>query len=251
MLRKMSGCSLILLLLTAATPAAEGDKEVKALIAKAVEAHGGAANLAKYKATTSKFKGKVHVGAMDIDVTGTVQVQEPEKLHLDMQLDVAGNKIDIVQVHADGKGWIAAGGKTMDMNKEMLAEAREQFHAGKVSGMRGLDDKDIKLSALGEIKVGGKLALGVRVSREGFRDVNLYFDKDKGLLLKSETRGKDVQGGGEEYTEEKMYADYKKVGDLVMPHKVTALRDGKPFLETEITEVTPAEKLDDNLFAKP
>jgi hypothetical protein len=119
-----------------------------------------------------------------------------------------------------------------------------------VANLRGLRDPDVTLTPTGEVKIGTKAAVGVRVTQKGYRDVNLYFDKVKGLLLKSETRGKDPMSG-EGFTEAKLYDDYKKIDGLMVAHKVEVTRDGKPHAETELTGVTFSEKFPDATFAKP
>ena len=42
------------------------------------------------------------------------------------------------------------------------------------------------LAALGESKVGDRPALGVRISVKGRKDLRFFFDKESGLLVKSE-----------------------------------------------------------------
>jgi outer membrane lipoprotein-sorting protein len=251
MLRLAFTGTLAVLVLAGARPArAEEDKDAKAVIARAVEAQGGAAALKKYQASTVKIKGKVHTPFGDGDMAATLKVQLPDKIRFDMKLTFGGADVGFVSVVDGDKGWLVANGETQELSKEMLAETRDQLHAGQVTDLRVTGGKGVKLSSLGETKVGDKSAVGVRVSCAGHRDVNLYFDKGTGLLLKSETRGKDGMTG-EEYTEEKVYGDYKKVNGLMVAHKVDATRDGKPRSESVVTEVTLEEKLPDSTFAKP
>jgi hypothetical protein len=252
MLRFAFGGALAALLLVSARPvrAAEEDKEARAIIAKAIAAQGGEANLAKFNTSIAKFKGKFHGPVGDGDMTGTIQSQAPDKVRLELKLNIGGMDIAITQVADGNKGWRSVNGMTQELDKDALAESREKMHAGRVADLQGLSDKGIKLSSLGEAKVGDKAAVGVRVARAGYRDVNLYFDKDKGLLLKSETRSKDEMSGTE-FTEEKLYDDYRKVSDILVAHKVQEKHDGKEFAETEITEINPVEKHPDGTFAKP
>jgi hypothetical protein len=186
-----------------------------------------------------------------VAMSGTQKEQAPDKLRLEVSLNAGGMDVTIVQVVNGDKGWFGANGNFDEMSKEQLDEAKEQLHTRQVSELRGLTGKDVKLSPLGESKVGDASAVGVRVSRKGFRDVDLYFDKDKGLLLKSETEGVDVMGGGGKFKAQTLYHDYKKVDGVMRPHKVVVLHDGAPFFDMEMTKVTAAEKLDDKDFAKP
>ncbi len=112
-------------------------------------------------------------------------------------------------------------------------------------------DKAFKLSPLGEVKVDGRAALGVHVEREGRRDLNLFFDKENGLLLKLEGRSTDPMNPSQEFTGETYHGGYRKIDGVMVPFKTTVKRDGKLYVEVETTEASVAPKLDDSLFAKP
>jgi len=112
-------------------------------------------------------------------------------------------------------------------------------------------DREYKLSPLGEEKIDDRPAIGLHVEHRGFRDLNLYFDKENYLLLKVETRIKDPLRGGEEVAAETLYSDYRDVDGIMTARKVTIKYDGKTYIESEITEAKYAEKLDDKVFEKP
>lgn len=254
MRRLLIPCALVLAL--AALGRADDAADAKAVVEKAVKARGGADNLAKYKADVLKIKGAVHVSGLDIDFTGEISFQQPDKSRAVIEGTVMGTNFKSTRVVNGDKGWIddllGAARQQRDMSKEELAEERESQNANSIARLAVLTDKAYTLSTVGESKVGDKAAVAILVKRKGYRDVSLFFDKKTHLLLKSETRVKDPQGGGDtEFTQEAFYDDYKKVGDLQVAHKLTIKRDGKAFLESETTEFKPEEKLDDGLFAKP
>ena len=254
MRRLLIPCALVLAL--AALGRADDAADAKAVVEKAIQARGGADNLAKYKADVLKVKGAVHVSGLDIDFTGEISFQQPDKSRTVIEGTVMGTNFKSTRVVNGDKGWIddllGAARQQRDMSKEELAEERESQNANSIIRLAVLTDKAYTLSTMGESKVGDKEAVGILVKRKGYRDVSLFFDKKTHLLLKSETRVKDPQGGGDtEFTQEAFYDDYKKVDDLQVAHKLTIKRDGKAFLESETTEFTPEEKLDDGLFAKP
>ena len=100
--------------------------------------------------------------------------------------------------------------------------SKEASYARWAGSLVPLLNKGFQLASLGEIKVDGKLAIGVRVSHKGHRDINLFFDKDKGLLVKSEMTVKDPMAGGKEVTQETLYSDYKEVSGVKRPSNLTA-----------------------------
>ena len=61
----LSGCVLML-----GAFAHGQDADLKAILQKSIEAHGGAKNLTKFKAVTSKFKGTIELMGASRAITG-------------------------------------------------------------------------------------------------------------------------------------------------------------------------------------
>jgi outer membrane lipoprotein-sorting protein len=222
----------------------------RAIIDKAIKAHGGAKKLEAIKAMHIKGKGKI-VSPMELPFTLELSIQPPDKLKANIDIEVNNMTIAVVQVINGKKGWASAMGMTKELEADELKEAREQFHVEKVTSLIALKDKSYKLSALGDAKVGDREAVGVQVTKKGLRDVNLYFDKKTHLLLKSEYRAIEPFSK-QEVTQEKLYLNYKAVGGIQSPTKMVVNNDGKKFMDIEITETTPMETpFEDSVFAKP
>ncbi len=231
--------------------AQEGD-ESRALIEKAVKAHGGAAKLAAIKATQTKAKGKAY-SPMEFTFTLDISSQPPDKAKVVVDVNIMDMNFTIVSVFNGKNGWLSLMGKTQKLEAKDIEEYQQQAHVEKVANLYPLlKDKDFKLSPLGEAKVGEHDAVGVQVTKKGFRDVNLYFDKKSHLLVKAEYRTVEPVGK-QEVQQEKLYYDYKKLDSgLRMPGRLVLNNDGKKFMEIEITEITPMETpFEDSVFAKP
>jgi hypothetical protein len=142
----------------------------------------------------------------------------------------------------------------MDMNipvkDELLDEFKEMSYMLSLSNFKGLKGKNIQVSLVGEGQVNGKPAVGLRISKEGKKDITLYFEKESGLMVKTERRARDFQSG-QEVTEERIIQAYQDVAGQKFPKKVLVNRDGKKLLEAEVIESRFLEKLDDSEFAKP
>jgi hypothetical protein len=236
-------------LLAATALARPGDDAARALVDKAVKAHGGAANLAKYSAVTGKLKGTFHGLGAAIPVTGEFAAQGADRNKFSIEGEVDGQKFILVQVLNGDRGWVKTDDGTEELSKEDLAEAKEEAYADWVATLAPLQDKKFRLAPVGEIAIAKRPALGVTVSRKGRRDVNLFFDKETGLLVKIESRVKD--DNGQEVTEETFLSDYKNVQGTKQAMKSTIRRDGNLYLECELTACELAERLDTNVFAKP
>src|SRR5207248_4525157 len=99
-----------------------------------------------------------------------------------------------------------------------------------------------------EAKVEDHAAVGVRVAHQGHRDINLYFDKKSGLLLKTERIVKDETMGGKERTQTTLHHDYKDIGGVLHPMKLDIKRDGEKYVDTEISHFESKEQTDDSVF---
>ncbi|HXG10130.1 MAG TPA: hypothetical protein VNK04_10105 [Gemmataceae bacterium] len=227
---------------------ADDPAEPRALIEKAIQARGGAAKLNQFKAATWKGAGKFHGLGEAIDLTGEWAVQPPEQSRSRVEFEFNGMKFQRLVVVNGDKGWVKLNDAVQDMDKEQLAEEKSLAYAVRLTPL--VTDKAYQLAPLGETKIGDRPAVGVKASHKDRRDVNLYFDKETGLLLKSETRVRDVLTG-QEVGQETFYSDYKEVGGLKHPMKIIIRRDDRPFLEIQWSDFQPHDKLDDGVFAKP
>jgi hypothetical protein len=223
--------------------------EPKAILEKAIKATGGEEKLGRQKATTWKGKGTFHGLGQALEFSGEWYIQPPNKIRTESEFDFAGNQTKRITVFNGDKGWITMGEAPQDMTDDQVAEAKEDLYAGRVSTLVPLKEKDFTLAALGEEKVGGKEAVGIKVSSKGHNDINLYFDKTSGLLVKTQRRVKDMSG--QEADQETLNEEFRDVDGLKRAFKITINRDAKKFVELEVSEYKFVDKLEDNLFVKP
>lgn len=239
-----------LLLTGVARLQADDAAQARRILDKAIQAAGGDAKLAKFKAFTSKGKGKINIMGSEIEFTFDVAVQPPKQVRRHIEADVSGTKFERTYVLNSDKGWVTTMGNTDEMSPEQLAVEREDLYAGWVTTLEPLKNASFQLAPLPEIKVGDRPAVGVKVSQRDHKDVSLYFDKDKGLLLKVQRRATDAMTG-QEFDQETVYSDYKVENGMPHARRQKTKRDGNDFLDIEVTESKPVERLDANLFAKP
>jgi hypothetical protein len=236
--------------LAAGAPARADDQaRAREILDQAIQATGGQDRLGKNKAVTWKGRGKVQFGGQAFEFTGEWWVQPPRQMKNQLEIDANGTTISLVTVVNGDKGWTSMMGNTTEMEADRLAEGKEELYAGTLGTLVPLRDKVYKLTPLGEKKVGDRPAVGLKVEHEGHKPVEMYFDKDKHLLLATKRRVKDM--AGQEVDQETLYADHKDFGGIRRARKLTIKRDGTTFVELEITEFKAEPKLDDSVFGKP
>jgi hypothetical protein len=252
-MQKVMGWCLSAGVLVALTSFARADDQAdaKAIVEKAIKAQGGAEKLSKNKSVTTKQKGKFYGFGDGIDYTLDSATQPPDRIRNEIKGEANGTPFSFIQVIQGEKGWNSANGQTDELGDEQLKEAKENLYANWVAQLLPITGKDFTLTPLGDVKVGDKEAVGVKVSSKDHRDISLFFDKKTGMLIKRETIVKDLMGGGDEQKEEVLFLEYKEKDGVHYASKININRNDKKYIESEIVEYKPSEKLDDKVFEKP
>jgi hypothetical protein len=238
-------------LLAAGWARADDKPDANEVLEKGIKALGGEARLEKFRAATWKGKGTFYVGATPVEYTGEWAMQVPDRYRAIINGEANGTKFKRVRVLDGDKGWAKADdGPTEEMSAEALTEIRREMHNQWLTRLVALRDRSFTLAVTGTTKVGDTPAVVLEATGKEGRKIHLYFDRDTGLLLKSEAEVKPPMAA-QDVKQEVFYADYKDVGGIKHAAKITVKRDGRTVLEQEVTEYQPREKLDDKDFAKP
>jgi hypothetical protein len=222
---------------------AAGQDPVRAVLDRAIKAHGGVDKLRKLKACRMKARGKLEE-AGGITFTMEYAYQMPKKFRQSMELDVGGQKIKVLAIINGAQLDIEVNGQKLPLDgktKELLPEEAQLF--AQVVRLVSLGDKAYQLSLLAEARVNDQPAVGLRVRKRGMQDIDLYFNKQTGLLAKVQRRTFDG------HTEEQIVTAYRQVGGVPVAKHLILKRDGTRYLDMEVLEARFLDRIDDAEFA--
>ncbi len=223
--------------------------EAQAIVERAVKAHGGYDRLSRVHADRVKYKGVLIVNGRETPFVADTTVQLPGQFRNVLQLQ-GDRKTVFVQVINGDKVYLAIDGQPQKVDENVTTELRDTMRLNQAIRLVPLlTDKAYKLEPLGELKVEDQPCLGVKASAKGRRDVRLFFNKESGLLVKTE-HGLD-DGAGKEVVQEEFYSNFEDVKGYKRPMKVAAYRNGKKIMEADITDVQYLDKVDDAEFGRP
>ena len=175
----------------------------------------------------------------------------PTQSRMEILFDLGGMKIKAVEVYDNGKGWSAQNGDVKEADKETLEESKLSLYSSRLTSLTPLlTDKSLTVALLGEEKVNGKPAIGIKVSSKEQKDVKIYFDKDTGLVAKVSRPGVDPINKTA-VRQDEYYSNYKAVDGAQVPMKILIELDGNRFIEAEFTEITFVRNFPEGTFAKP
>src|SRR5262245_20315960 len=234
------------------------EDQALALLDKAIRARGGEENLAKFKAASWRTREKAHGSEGIATVSAKCFRHGSEQFRRDAEFALDDIRVNTSLVIDGTEGWVRTrNGDVVKITDEAdLVETKSNsLYLSWITTLAPLKSKEFKLSPGGELKVADRVTSCLLVSREGCRDVLLCFDKESGLLVRSELPLK-VQSGSEQelgkvLIEEKLFSDYRETDGVRWAARIITKLDGKLRNEMEIVEFKPLEKLDDAVFAKP
>jgi hypothetical protein len=239
----------LLLVATNAAAALQPD-DARAVIDRAIKAHGGADTLSKNAVHAWKAKGAMTAGGGKMEYVADYTFLAPDKLRFDLDMDAGGQKMQLTAA-TDGKiAWEQMGATMREMPKQKQEEFQHTAYVIYLSQLTPLLDKAYKIEPLGESKHGDQTLVGVKVSHPGRRDVSLFFDKATGLLTKTRTQAFD-EFQNKEVVQENVFTGYRDANGRKVFGKMTIQRDGKDFIVEEFSEQRALDKIDANKFAKP
>jgi acetyl esterase/lipase len=224
--------------------------DARALIEKAIQAHGGPEKLARLHTVHLTARGAFKVGA-DVPFTLETYWRAPDRLKNVVTTGPAEKTTTLIETIAGGESWSSRDGKVGSLSAAKLDELHSQAHVRRLLVLTPLlSDKSYELSALDDIRVEDRPAAGMRVRCPGERDVKLYFDKDTSRLVKLERRIYD-EVKKKERRQEEFFSDYKDTSGVPAAMKQVWLQDGEKVLEKTLTEINYPQRLDPATFADP
>lgn len=242
--------SIGIVVLLGCTGAAAAQDEARALVERAVKAHGGAEALGRIRADKVKFKGTLVVQGHTAPFLAEKTMQLPSKYKHFIETNLDGDKHTILYVINGDKSYIMLDGKALQADPVQIAEIRSGLELERAMRLLPLlEDKSYQLAVIEEIRVNERPAAGIRITGRGRKEMRLYFDKEYGLLVRAENR--IDAGKGKEIRQHFFFGDFKDIGGYKRPTKVRAYRDGKQKMEAQLMDAKALDKVDETEFAKP
>ena len=230
---------------------ADEAKSARQIVDRAVAAAGGAKLLAAQQSLSGTSRGTIHLGEARHTIENTWTVEGLDKLKWVSDLTMGDQTLNIVLV-LDGKtGWIQGNGQTSsELKADVLTPLRHGFTGLRlVETLVPLLDRGTTLAPLGELKVDDRPTVGVKVTRKGMPDMDLYFDKRTNLPAKAELRVTESIKVEAAYTA--FFSEYKKIGGRMVFTRLTVKRDDKTVLTMLRSNIESKEKAAEGTFAQP
>jgi hypothetical protein len=247
--RRWAGSTLVLAI-ASAMPAVGQEDAARSVIVAAIKAHGGEDRLARVRADRVKSHGTLFADKKEFPFVCETVAQLPNHFKNIVEMTTEGKPHTIVHLINGDKAMTVIDGRPFKPDPATLAEMQDKMLLDRVIRLVPLlRDRTFDLVLLEPAKVNDRPAVGIKVTSRTRREFRLYFDKEMGLLVKTEHVLGDATG--KSVREEHYFGNFKEVEGCLRPFKIAAYRDGKKIMEAEVTDVKRLDKIDESEFTRP
>ena len=192
---------------------ASAQEKAQAILKKAIQAAGGEAALAQVQAVRSRLKGVLHE-VEGATFTAEYWRQGYDRTRYTLRTEVNGVELSMLVVARGEDYWVKINDQLEPQQPLAREAAKRGMYVDRIATLLPLlTEKEFTLAALGDSDRDGQKLVGVRVVRKGQPDVQVFFDRDKGLLTRLEYRTLD-EASGKEVAVVVLYSDHRVLNPI-------------------------------------
>jgi hypothetical protein len=251
MKRFLSVAALTFLVSGLASSARADEKDAKAIVDKGIVALGGEEKLNKAGAYTWKSKGTITFNGSDNEFSSQSTLQGLD--HYRSEFDGKFGDMDVkgITVLNGDKAWQKFNENDRELDADAIIDEKHRINIQAIpTTLVQLKGKGFKLESAAEEKVGDKPAAVIKVTGPEGKDFTLYFDKESGIPVKLVAKVAGF-GGGEEFTQETTFSDYKDFDGIKKATKISSKRDGEKFVDIVVSDFKVLDKVPTDTFSEP
>jgi len=232
------------------------DKDVAAILDKAMKALGGEDKLSKIEAVTWKTTGWMNMlfqGAEHFKCTGELTIAGLDRSRSELiMLDPGGAKLRIRSILNGDNAWLSWGDVPLKPTRHAPGLKRSVFLAMIPVTLAPLKDPRFKIEVGGDEKVGNRPAVVLNVTCPDGETIKVSFDKESGLPLKAVGKALliDDPDMDLDVTQEMIYSNYKDFGGIKTAAQVDFKSDGFNR-KLEVIEFKVLKQVDPSSFSPP
>ena len=254
MRRFHSAFFVAVILLAPVSNAPADDREVAAILHKAMSAMGGEDKLSRIEAVTWKTTGWMNMlfqGPEHFKCTGELTIAGLDRSRSDLiMLDPAGDKLRIISVLNGDNAWLSWGDAPLKPTPHAPGLKRGLCLAMIPVTLAPLKDPRFKIEVGGDEKVGNRPTVVLNVTCPDGETIKVSFDRESGLPLKAVGKALliDDPHMNLDVTQEMIYSNYKDFRGIKTAAQIDFKSDGFNR-KLEVIEFKVLKQVDPSSFS--
>ncbi len=227
------------------------EKDVEAILDKAITALGGEDKLTKIEAVAWKGKGKIVVGDnQEHEFTSQTIAQGLNRFKSELEVEgVRGRQLRMLSVLNVDKVWLSVGGVALQPAHALAGLKRSAYLTLIPVTVLPLKGPGFKVLSAGEEQVEAEPAFVIKVTCPDGSEMTISFNKNSGRPVK--VVAKVFALDDREVMQETIYGEYKNFGGIHVATRLEVKIDGKPYKRQELTEFKILDTVEPSTFSNP
>lgn len=228
----------------ASAASSEGSNaQANALMAKVIEASGGAEKLNAVK--TVRVKASLNVKAQGVSLDAEENEVLPDKVQF--RMSTPGGEMTMVVTPQESFIYMAAMGGDQPLSSSQHDEMIQGLHRNVWYVSQHMHDPGYSISAAGEDKVGDVQAVVLDI-QDGAQQFRWYVDPQTGRVLRAQYEGMSQSGPATHAVD---FSEWKTVDGITIPYHEEAAINGQPAISMAISSYEFNPTIDPRTFQKP
>jgi zinc protease len=216
------------------------------LIARAVEAKGGAEKLRSIRTVKAAATMVVSVGgSAPAHVETVTSIRYPGSFRIEAETATG----PLVQVFQNGEFWVQDARGTHEQASSVADEMRNRVQRDAVGLLLSLLDRKVSATRIPDVQIGGRAMPAIEVKSPMMAPVTVVFDPTSALIVRQRYRAPDAAGRSTVDTEEE-FSDFRDVGGLKVPFVTIVRVAGQVTVQRTLHSVEYNVPLDPALFSR-
>jgi hypothetical protein len=230
------------------TPTPEETAAAMKVLDRAIKAHGGPERLAKLRTQVQRYKGPILNGSY-LQSERELKMVSPDSLRLSVKIFVSGQILESAISFKGKVGWVsAADGKVTEMSASQSTDVLNELEFMEILSFLPLKERNYPMRPIAGEPVENRATDAIQVQRKSRLTLNLYFDRESGLLVR--THGPHFETGIGKMREV-LFSDHKSFDGLVLPTRFTDVRSGETVYPDNTIDYSFPSQIDPKEFGKP
>ena len=212
-----------------------------ALIARAIQAKGGAERLKAIRTVTATVEHSVG-RLLTVKVPSTISISYPDRFRMDTMAGTGR----IVQVFNRGEYWVQDRTGARQVPAEEATEIEDRVQRDTLLLLTRLGSGQLTATRVDDLVEDGRALPAVRVAGAGTPPVTLVLDPATALIVKQR-----YTGGAKQQELEEVFSDYRDVDGVKVAFKAVFRGAGVPTIERTVRSIRYNVPIDPALFVRP
>jgi predicted Zn-dependent peptidase len=217
--------------------------KARAILADAVNAHGGLDKLEQVKTIITKGKMVMNTPGGMMELDGEVTIVLPNKARADLSMPAIGMRMS--RIFNGQSAWMVMPQRVQPLPPAYVEEGKKEIFRDNIPLLTYASNEEASVQYLGPEDINGKMTDVILISDTPGGSIKLFIDQETKHIIKKQFQAFTEQGPSDR---EEFLDDYRDVSGVMVAFHTVLIDNGEKSAEITFSEATINAEVDESLF---